>query len=462
MALGLGLLGGLSSPAHAQFRRVPPPTVGAQSMNNLYSINPNPVIAPGLTLRQAAYNTAVVGQTLSTIPPYLYGYNPYPQSINYGPSYQAITPYAPPYALSAGGGGSPYAGNPYYAGAALSTSPYGAGAGVGGYGLSTTPGGLGSSSAYGTNPYLNGIAYGGAYGGSGLGGNTLESGGSASDMYGQAALIAATGDYYKATMQARITREHARQAAVQTRRMLIQEEAEYERMRPRAINIIQREQATDLAIARGDASLGNITSGRALNDLLRSINRPGKKLNTGPQIPLDEETLKNVNLSDPGFKGQVGMLKTTGKLKWPAVLQDTSFDEPRDRFTSKFKFAVQQLKEGEPLEPATVRDLRSFLKVLNKQVADGSEELSPSQYIEARRYLNQLDQAVRALDDPNVRKAFNEDWKAKGSTVAELVKNMKGLQFGPATPGEERAYTELYRALRSFEAGLQTASTRER
>ncbi len=445
LALGLGL-GGLESTAHAQFRRVPPPSVGAQSMNNVYRINPNPIIDySGQTLQQAAYNTAVVGQTLSSIPPYLYGYNPYPQTINTGPSYPAITPYVPPYALATGGG-SPYASNPYYAGAALSTNPsYGSG---GGYGLSTTPSGLGSAGAYGANPYLNGAAY--------------NSSPSASEMYGTAAVITATSDYYKGIMQARLTREHARQAAIQTRRMLLQQEAEYERMRPRAIDLIRREQATDLAIARGDAPAAAVFSGKALNDLLASINRPGKKFNTGPQIPLDDDTLKNVNLIDPGFKGQIGMLKTTGKLKWPVVLQDTAYEEARDGFTSKFKFAVQQLKDREPLEPATIRNLRSFLKTLNKQVADGNEELSPSQYIEARKFLNGLEQAVRALDDPNVAKAFTDDWKAKGATVAELVKNMKGLQFAPATPGEERAYNELYRALRSFEAGLQIATTRER
>jgi hypothetical protein len=41
--------------------------------------------------RQAAYNTAVIGRVYSRIPPYLFGYNPYPQAYNYGPVY----PYQP-------------------------------------------------------------------------------------------------------------------------------------------------------------------------------------------------------------------------------------------------------------------------------------------------------------------------------------------------------------------------------
>ena len=84
-------------------------------------VNPNPYIAPGLTLRQYAYNTAVLGQAYSTIPPYALGYNPYPQVINYGPVYR--TPYAyNPYAPYTYGYSSPYSAytgyygtyNPYY------------------------------------------------------------------------------------------------------------------------------------------------------------------------------------------------------------------------------------------------------------------------------------------------------------------------------------------------------------
>ena len=49
-----------------------------------------------MTLNQAAYNTAVMGRALSTIPPYALGYNPYPQIVNYGPMYTGYNPYAVP------------------------------------------------------------------------------------------------------------------------------------------------------------------------------------------------------------------------------------------------------------------------------------------------------------------------------------------------------------------------------
>jgi hypothetical protein len=94
-------------------------------------IRPGPVtpiyrpyyVAPGLTIDQYAYNTAIMGQAYSNYPAYMFGYNPYPQVVNYGPSY--YNPYAGYPNL-----GSVYSGyyNPY-AGASLYNSlynPYGA------------------------------------------------------------------------------------------------------------------------------------------------------------------------------------------------------------------------------------------------------------------------------------------------------------------------------------------------
>jgi hypothetical protein len=79
--------------------------------NSAGLINPNYQIYPGLSVRQYAYNTAVLGRAYSQVPPWVYGYNPYPSVVNYGPAY----PYSNPYAY-----GTYY--NPY---AGIYASPYG-------------------------------------------------------------------------------------------------------------------------------------------------------------------------------------------------------------------------------------------------------------------------------------------------------------------------------------------------
>lgn len=55
--------------AHAQFRVLPT----SQSL-----VNPNFQVAPGLPLNQAAFNIAVTGQTFGQVPPFQFGFNPFP------------------------------------------------------------------------------------------------------------------------------------------------------------------------------------------------------------------------------------------------------------------------------------------------------------------------------------------------------------------------------------------------
>jgi hypothetical protein len=107
--------------AHAQYRpRNRPLTFNQQAWRGATRVNPNPLIAPGVTLNQWAYNTAVMGRAYSYVPPYLLGYNPYPSVVSYGPlvtyptyypsmSYSYVPGVYNPYAYGYGlGGVNPY------------------------------------------------------------------------------------------------------------------------------------------------------------------------------------------------------------------------------------------------------------------------------------------------------------------------------------------------------------------
>jgi hypothetical protein len=110
--LSLGLF---STTARAQQR------IGPTVFPNNPPVNKNWLVAPGVTLKQWAWNTKKMGQAYSSIPPYMMGYNPYPQVINYGPSYynpyQAY-PNVNPYAFYS----NMY--NPYAAYGSFYTNPY--------------------------------------------------------------------------------------------------------------------------------------------------------------------------------------------------------------------------------------------------------------------------------------------------------------------------------------------------
>jgi hypothetical protein len=401
-------------------------TVRAPAPPNLFgfAINPNPFLGNGLTLGQTAYNTAVMGRALSNVPPWVAGYNPYMTT--------GFPTLAGGYGGGLGGYGlSTFGGNPYLGGggSTLSTSP------GGGYGLSTSPGYNPYSTPYGS--------YGSPFG---------------ADLQGAAALTSATGEYWKAIGQGQLIREQARQARIDTLRKQIEFEQWWDTVRPTAPKMMAAERATDLDRARKDPPATEIWSGQALNALLRSVQ--SSRLNRASSPSLEEDSLKNINLSDRSSRGNIGMLKDGGKLSWPASLQESQFDEARKRLSKNLRRAVDQVKnDKEPVEPALLRDINGDFKSLNSTLNESADDLSPAQYIEAKRYLNQLAAAIRALSDSKVTNYFNNTWNAKGKNVAELVSHLtrEGLSFAPATPGDEAAYNALYVALRNYEAGLQAA-----
>jgi hypothetical protein len=451
---GLAVCGALAAPAHAQVRR--PGTVvgvGPAPVNpfifqqnrfvpfipnvGMQSINRNPYITPSLTLGQAAYNTAVLGQALSNIPPYYLGYNPYPQSIYTGPSF-------PTY----GGSTLTTAGYNPYTGSTLATNPYG--------GASLYAG------AYGGSPGLGGYGgYGGGYGGYG---GYLDPYLAASNPYngylrGAADVTTANANYQMIIQQARLVREQANQSHLQTRRRII-EEAEWERGRmPNPERVREADIEAALTRARRDPPLTEVWSARSLNALLNHLAAEQGKGAKGPTVALDEETLKSINLTPGDSRANAGLLKDDGKLQWPRSLQSAEFNDARTRLSRLMEEAVQKLKfnPNTPVPQGLITDMQSDLRRLNEQLADSVSDLSPSQYIEARRYLNQVGDAVAALSDPKVGAYFNQNWVGKAKNVAELVNYMarSGLRFAPATPGDEPAYAALWRALADFDAGMQ-------
>jgi hypothetical protein len=399
-------LGGLASAVEAQ---------------GIQPINPNFFVAPGLSLNQAAYNTAVIGRAISQVPPYAFGFNPYQQRA-YTTPFNSPVPFASPLAYSGLGGqlgGGMPAGMPQTA--TLSTNPYG------------------FDSMATTSP-----AYQGAYSGypSSYGEDPA-----AGFLRGQSDVIRATGDYFKDVQTARIYQTKADEGRIDYRRKLI-DEANYERgLLPTTEELRQRDLDRDLKRARHQPPVADIISAKSLNDILNHL-RSDPTLRKGPNVPIDEDVLKRINVANPtGKNASVGLLKDEGKLQWPAPLAVKEFEAPRLHLSRILINVVQGLKSSVPVEAGQISDLGSDLTQLQGLVE--KSELSPSDYIDAKGYLDQVDASVRALKDPNVSNIFNHKFNAKN--VAELVDGMKGMDFAPAAPGDEWAYRVLQQALVSYD-----------
>jgi hypothetical protein len=383
---------------------------------------------PPVTQGQLAYNVGVLGNGVA---PFTYNAAAAP-AVNVAGGAGVSNPYA----LSTVGNYNPYLANS----ASLSqlTNPYG---------LSTTPSYNNAALPY-YPPYM--------YGGLGPTGSSLMGYGYA--LQGMASLTSANAQYWKDIQTASLQREGVRQAALDTARRRIEFEAWYDTVRPTAPKMRDKELATDLDTARRSATNTDILSGKALNTLLGSIQKSGR-LNSGPPVAIEESALKGVNLTGGSSPGGVGMLKDGGKLSWPEGLREPTFDESRRRLQENLVLAVLGVKDGEAVPSSRLADIRRDFKTLTDKLEDSANELLPSQYIEASRYLRQLGTAIKALTDTKVANYFNNTWQARGKSAAELAAYLtkEGLMFAPATPGDEAAYRAVYDALRAYEAGLQLA-----
>jgi hypothetical protein len=381
----------------------------------------------GLTIRQAAYNIATLGQALSFVPPYTLGFNPYPR-IQVNPVNPLMNPYA---TASANPYASLYAANA----ASLYSNPY-----------ATSGGGYG-------NGYYNPYMYGSydPYGGY---------------LRGGADVINAQGRFMVNTQQAYLTREQVRSEHIATRRKIFDEYL-YEREKmPTAEEERQRHQLEQLNRSRNNPPVTEIWSGKALNDILADLrklpaNAPqGGQLVNIQQLPLDEEALKHINVTQG--TGNIGLLKNEGRVSWPVALNGPDFKEQRERINSLTQAAVRQAEFNGHVDPGTLTQLSSDVDNLQRQLRKNGGDLPFAAYTEAKGFLNNLDDGLAALRQPDVGNYFTGKYALKAKTVPELVDHMRkqGLQFAPAVPGDEGAYVALHQALANYDlaAQAQTAS----
>jgi hypothetical protein len=282
---------------------------------------------------------------------------------------------------------------------------------------------------------------------------------SASYLFGAASITQANSQYYLTIQQARLQAAYANQAQIDVRRRLFDQYA-YERayfMANLAPDVVrERDMVVALNRSRKDPPLTEVLSGDALNSLLNHLITEQGKGNRGPRVDLTEDSLKNINVSN-GVGGNIGLLKDGGKLQWPLALQQEELAPAEKILDQLLPQAVQEVKFGNPLQVGMVKDIKAALQLLNDKVNEMAKgNMSSSQFVEARRYLNQLNMAFKGLTDPNAVKFFDKAWSAKGATVAELVKYLadNGLRFAPATQGDEAAYRALLTALQSYDNGI--------
>jgi len=219
-------------------------------------------------------------------------------------------------------------------------------------------------------------------------------------------------------------------------------------------------QRANLRRALNGPALTEVLSGDTLKTLYDDIRKRTASGQQGAPVTIDENALKQINWSTQSG-GNIAVLKPlrepNGSLRWPNPLVSDAFKDDTQRIDKLAREAVQLARQSGKVDNGTINDLRNAVNDLNVKISGPNADLSASQWIEARRFLNQLSSAVTALEQPDVGDQISGKVAVQARTVPDLVKelNKRGLTFAPAVNGDEAAYTALYNALAAYAQSMQ-------
>jgi hypothetical protein len=292
---------------------------------------------------------------------------------------------------------------------------------------------------YGPNPY-------GPYGAN----NYIESpiGGF---MNGTANVINAQGQWYNQVQSASIENEKFKQAKIQTQRQKF-DESNYERFN--MVNQVQdRQRQVDMINWRlqHSPSQGDILGGQALNSVLTAIQGAGGGYSAPRSVTMSPTVLRMVGVTDGSSQGGIVMLTDGSPLHWPRALGTSTFDADRQKVNQLLATAIQQGKVG-AVNPDLLNDVTNTVNNMQNTLKAQIDNVPVNDFMTAKRYLNQLLDAINTLSGPNVTKYLTGEWSARGETIADVIENMtnQGLTFAPAIMGAEGAYNSTYRAMETM------------
>jgi len=280
-------------------------------------------------------------------------------------------------------------------------------------------------------------------------------------LSGVAEVTTANGQYLSQVQQARMLQNQADMGKLDLRLRMAEQQRYLKSLEPTPEELRQKDIIDAINRSRNNPPPTEVWSGKALNDLLIAIQREQRGGIVGPAVPVDPQTLRHINLTTGNTTAGAGMLKELKRFQWPLALLDDPYNDARNKIEELSRAAAMQAASG-PVDAKLQFDLQKAINGMIAQVKSHVADLTPTQYVQATRYLRELNDSVKVLQDPNASNYFTDKYQATGNTVAELVQGMngRGLVFAPAASGDEPFYTVLHGALVSYEYGLRQLARR--
>jgi hypothetical protein len=275
---------------------------------------------------------------------------------------------------------------------------------------------------------------------------------------GQAAMLDAYGNVGVDQEQARILREKANQAKLDTKVKLIDTMA-YER----ANKYWFTDEKADIAAKQIQYAMNNppiqeVTSGRALNTLLPWLDSMASKGTQGAPVPIDPQVVSSMNTTSGGQSGNAGLLKDVNHLEWPVA----TLGDNQKKLDEMLKKATYEGSRG-PVSPLTISQLNKQTALVAEDVKQmfAKSEVDVGEYLSANRFLDRVREANKSLSQPNITSMLAGALGPRGNTVDEVVQSMssRGLTFVGAQPGQEGAYVAMHRAFVNYGLNAGTPDT---
>jgi hypothetical protein len=268
----------------------------------------------------------------------------------------------------------------------------------------------------------------------------------------EADLVESDSRYLVDRQRAGLAREAVQQSKLVTQRRAFDEYLYERSAAPTWEDDRDKLQAMTLRRSRNEPPVNEIVSGRSLNALLDHLQQLEAAGTTASDLPLDEDVVARINVTS-GRGGHLGLVKEGGRLHWPLALTDEGLREERQQLDSLLSEALATVT-SRPVERDALAQMQRLSDRLQRNLGARARNLPPGQYVEARQFLTDIDEAIKALQHPDAGAYLTRKLSPHGQTVRELVRSMtrQGLRFAPAVRGDEPAYLALHRALVRYDS----------
>src|SRR5262249_5803262 len=150
--------------------------------------------------------------------------------------------------------------------------------------------------------------------------------------------------------------------------------------------------------SRNSPPQGEIWSGQSLNDLMTAVRRNENANGVrGPTVPVDEATLRRINVTDGTTRGSGGIFPGNRPIRSALVLGDPRYDGDRDAIDKLAAEAVKQIKAYGNADVKTLRALTDAVQALQAHIDANIKEMTASDHIRAARFARELRDGVRTL-----------------------------------------------------------------